>query len=238
MGARSKAGDQSLQSSSPAGGTIVQTMRRNRRGTRPLRYVAAATAGYLAGSVPSADLVATMVADRDIDLRAEGSGNPGGSNVGKLLGAKWGLAVMAADVAKGAVGATAGRALAGGPGASLAGTAAVVGHCFPVWTGFRGGKGVATSAGQMIATFPVYAPIDLGLAVLAATSEWWKPRALLVTATASVMWVGAAAVWSKKAWPNLWGPEPAAHLPIAASASSVVIIYKFIVSPDQSRNGS
>lgn len=216
---------------------MVASMEPRRRTGRFWRLTAAATAGYLAGSIPSADLVSRAVADREVDLRSEGSGNPGGSNVGKLLGAKWGAVVMAADVAKGTVGASAGRALAGGPGASVAGTAAVVGHCFPVWNGFKGGKGVATSAGQMLATFPLYAAVDLGLAVLATTSEWWKPRALPVTATASVLWVVAATVWWKKGFPNLWGPRPAAHLPLAAAASSAVIIYKFAVSPDQSQTG-
>ena len=216
---------------------MVAAMKGQLRGDRFWRFTAAATVGYLAGSIPSADIVSRAVADRDIDLRAEGSGNPGGSNVGKLLGRKWGAVVMAADVAKGTAGATAGRALAGGPGASLAGTAAVVGHCFPVWSGFRGGKGVATSAGQMIATFPLYAAVDLGLAVLAATSEWWKPRALPITATASVLWVVAATAWAKQGWPNLWGPKPGTHLPLAAAASSAVIIYKFAVSPDQSQTG-
>jgi glycerol-3-phosphate acyltransferase PlsY len=237
MGARSKAGYQCACSTNPVAGTNVRAMP-TRSGDRTLlRLTAAALVGYLAGSVPSADLVAAQVADRDVDLRAEGSGNPGGSNVGKLLGVKWGAAVMVADVAKGAIGATAGRAVAGGLGASVAGTAAVVGHCFPVWTGFRGGKGVATSAGQMLATFPPYAGVDLGLAVLAATSEWWKSRALPATVAASVIWVGATAVWWKKDLPNLWGPQPEAHLPIAAAASSAVIIYKFAMSPDQSDPG-
>jgi len=211
-------------------------MARHRTSGRALRFAAAAALGYLAGSVPSADLIARSVAGEDLDLREAGSGNPGGSNVGKLLGAKWGVVVMAADVGKGAVGASAGRVIAGGPGASLAGTAAVVGHCFPVWSRFQGGKGVATSAGQMLATFPLYAAVDLGLAVLAASSEWWKPRALPVTAAASVVWVGATTLWWRKGWPNLWAAPPGAHLPVAAVASSTVIIYKFAVSPDRSES--
>ena len=238
MGAGSTAGYQSVWPTIPVARTIVRAMTRQRRSTQPLRLIAAAVAGYLAGSIPSADLISRAVADREIDLREEGSGNPGGSNVGKLLGAKWGAVVMVADVAKGAVGAQAGRTLAGAPGASLAGTAAVVGHCFPLWTGFRGGKGVATSAGQMIATFPVYALVDLGLAVLGATSEWWKPRALPVTAAASAIWIGAATVWWRKGWPNLWAPPPTVHLPLAAAASSSVIIYRFAVSPDRSEAAS
>jgi glycerol-3-phosphate acyltransferase PlsY len=212
-------------------------MARLRSSPAPLSLAAAAAVGYLAGSIPSADLVSRAVADREVDLRTEGSGNPGASNVGKLLGAKWGAAVMVADAAKAFVGSSLGRALAGGPGASVAGTAAVVGHCFPVWMGFRGGKGVATSAGQMLATFPVYAPIDLGFAVLALTNEWWKPRAFQTTAIVSVVWVVAATVWWRRDWPNLWGPRPDAHLPLAAAASSAVIVYRFAVTPDRSQAG-
>ena len=85
-----------------------------------------------------------------------------------------------------------GRRLAGGTGAHVAGTAAVVGHCFPVWKRFRGGKGVAVSLGQCLATFPVYVPVDLAVA-------WgvgkWSGRALPGTAVASAMWVAADVLW-------------------------------------------
>ncbi|MDO9173778.1 MAG: glycerol-3-phosphate acyltransferase, partial [Actinomycetota bacterium] len=61
----------------------------------------------------------------------------------KLLGAKAGYTVMAGDIAKGALASGVGALVAGPAGAHLAGSASVVGHCFPVWNGFRGGRGVA-----------------------------------------------------------------------------------------------
>lgn len=128
---------------------------------RSILPVATATvAGYLAGSMPSAD-IATRLARREVsDLRTTGSGNPGAVNAAATLGRRWGGAVLAADVAKGALAGTAGRAIAGPAGAYAAATAAIAGHIVPVWSGGRGGKGVATSAGACLSVFPAYLPID------------------------------------------------------------------------------
>ena len=191
------------------------------------RLAAAAVTGYLAGTIPSADVASRLATGGSTDLRATGSGNPGAANAMKVLGPGWGYAVMAADVGKGAAACTAGRRLAGDTGAHVSGTAAVVGHCFPVWNGFRGGKGVATSAGQCLATFPAYTAIDLGVAAATASSPRWKQRAFAATAVASACWVGGATLWWRRGWPNLWGPSPSAALPAAAAASSAVILYKF-----------
>lgn len=196
--------------------------------TRPLRLAAAAAAGYLLGTTPSADLAARLAGGAD--LRAAGTGNPGGANALAVLGKGWGYTVMGADIAKGAAACGAGRRLAGPAGAHVAGTAAVVGHCFPVWNGFRGGKGVAASVGQCLATFPVYVPFDLGLAWLTATPAWGRrvgTRTMVATAVASTAWVAAATVWWRRRWPNAWAPRPTAGLPLAAAASSAVILSRF-----------
>jgi len=105
------------------------------------------------------------------------------------------------------------------------GTAALVGHCFPVWNGFRGGKGVAVSLGHCTATFPAYLPIDLGVAWAVGKRTG---RAFPGTAVASATWVAASLLWWRKRWPNAWGPPPTAALPISAAASSAVIVYKFL----------
>lgn len=189
----------------------------------------AAVAGYLLGTVPSAD-VAARLARSGGDLRTEGTGNPGGANALIVLGKAWGYGVMGTDIAKGAAACGVGRRLGGSAGAHLAGTAAVVGHCFPVWNGFRGGKGVAASVGQCVATFPVYVPFDLGLAWLTATPKWGRTvgaRTLVATVVASTAWVGAAALWWRRGWPNGWAPRATAGLPVAAAASSAVILSRF-----------
>jgi glycerol-3-phosphate acyltransferase PlsY len=183
-------------------------------------------AGYLAGTVPSADL-ATRLAGSTTDLRTTGSGNPGAANAIAVLGPGWGYGVMAVDIAKGAVACRLGDRIAGGTGAHAAGVGAVVGHCFPVWNGFRGGKGVATSVGQCAATFPAWSVLDLGLAGAVAASPWWKRRAYAATAVSSAAWVLAATVWWRRGWTNLWGPAPTPALPAAAALSSAVILSRF-----------
>jgi len=115
---------------------------------------------YFLGTFPSALLVA-RVGGRDV-LR-EGSGNPGASNVARLMGWKAGLIVLAADFGKGAIASGVGLAVAGRGGAFALGIAAVIGHMFPVTRHFRGGKGVATAGGMLIVLYPI---IVLGLAVV------------------------------------------------------------------------
>ena len=200
------------------------------------RLMASLAAGYLLGTLPSAD-VATRVATRGQgDLRSQGSGNPGALNAIKVLGPGWGYGVMAADIAKGAAACVAGRALAGDLGAHVGGTAAVVGHCFPVWNGFRGGKGVAASVGQCAMTFPAYVPIDLAVAGLTVSARW-KSRAMTATAIASTAWVTGGVVWWRRGWPNLWGGRPTAALPLAAATTSAVILSRFAAA-DRARRAA
>ena len=114
-------------------------------------YLLAAAASYLSGSVPWALLLTRWRAG--VDLRRVGSGNPGATNASRVLGKGWGSAVLLLDAAKGAVPTLALPPLLSGdpidrPHLAVAsGLAAVAGHVFPVWLGFRGGKGVATGLG-------------------------------------------------------------------------------------------
>jgi len=197
-----------------------------------LRLIAAATTGYALGTIPSADVAARLATRGVTDLRREGSGNPGAANAMAVLGKGWGYGVLLADVTKGAAACGAGRRLGGDTGAHIGGTAAVVGHCLPVWNGFRGGKGVAASAGQCLATFPAYFPIDLGVAWATAR---WRRQAMAATAAASLTWVIAGAVWWRRGWPNLWGPQPSAALPLAAAATSAVILSRFMAARSRAR---
>lgn len=113
--------------------------------------------GYLVGSLPVGYLM-TQVA-RGVDLRRVGSGNVGATNVYRAGGRGMAVAVMVVDVAKGAI-----AVLVAGNGdhAVVAGAAAVVGHVYPVWLGFRGGKGVATAAG----VFGVLSPWPTAIAAV------------------------------------------------------------------------
>ena len=190
-----------------------------------LGLLTAVVTGYLVGTAPCADTAARIATGGTTDLRASGTGNPGAVNAMAVLGRGWGWGILAADAAKGSLACGLGRRLAGPAGAHLAGTAAVVGHCFPVWNGFRGGKGVAVSLGQCATTFPVYLPVDLGVAWAVGR---WRGRTFPGTAAASATWVAAGVLWWRKGWPNAWGPVPSAALPVSAALSSAVILYKFL----------
>lgn len=196
--------------------------------SRGIRFLAAAGAGYLIGTIPSADVASRLATGGEVDLRTAGTGNPGAVNVAALLGRRWGWAVLVADTAKGAVACLSGRRIAGDAGAHLAGTAAVVGHCFPAWRRFKGGKGVAVSLGQCAATFPLYAPVDVGVAWVIGR---WRGRTLPGTAVASTAWVLTALLWWRRGLPNPGGPTPTIAMPAAAAASSAVIIYRFLGAP-------
>ncbi len=130
---------------------------------------------YLVGSVPFSLLIGLA---QGVDIRKHGSGNVGASNAGRILGKKWGLLVFGLDVLKGCLpvvgyGLSSGM-VAGGTAAATGGFAnmgandlwptlmwlavgvtAVLGHVFPIWLRFRGGKGVATGLGAMLGLWPV-----------------------------------------------------------------------------------
>jgi glycerol-3-phosphate acyltransferase PlsY len=190
---------------------------------RALRLLFTAVGGYALGTLPSADLASRVVAGGTVDLRRAGSGNPGGVNARRLLGRRAGRAVIAADVAKGTAACWVGRRLAGDLGAHVGGVAAVAGHCYPPWSGFRGGKGVATSFGQCLYTFPAYAPVDVAVATAVARWPGLRRPALVSVSVSSGLWLVASVVWWKRRLPNLWGPAPTAALPVANAATVVVI---------------
>ena len=118
--------------------------------------------GYLLGSIPFGPVVAKLMGLGD--LRKIGSGNIGATNVLRTGSRKAAAAVLLLDALKGAVAVLIAGALAGADAAALAGLFAVIGHCFPIWLKFRGGKGVATALGVLLALAP--------LAGLAACAAW------------------------------------------------------------------
>jgi glycerol-3-phosphate acyltransferase PlsY len=108
-----------------------------------LLTVAAAAAGYLLGSLNSALIVGRFYG---VDVRQHGSGNAGTTNTMRTLGKKAALFVLLGDIAKGLLAYVAGYFIFGGQiGGMIAGTAAIIGHIWPVYFGFKGGKGVLTT---------------------------------------------------------------------------------------------
>lgn len=199
-------------------------------------------AAYLAGSIPFGLLIASS---RGIDIRAHGSGNIGTTNVGRVLGRKWGAICFVLDLLKGLVptllaGWQLGLVRFDGqpPSAAAASTAAlflwlgamsatVLGHMFPLWLRFKGGKGVATGFGALLGVWPV-----LTIAAIGALLVW------LVSVRLTRM-VGISSVLAALALPVLVLVQPpiaaaigrADHPPIwpfalAATILAVVVVIK------------
>ena len=177
---------------------------------------------YLAGSVPFAYLLARRAG---IDVRRVGSGNVGAANVMRTTGTARAVLVMALDVAKGAAAVVVAQAAMGGaPVAAVTGTAAVVGHIYPVWLRFRGGKGVATAAGA----FGVLTPLAIGPAAAIFVATVWASRYISL---GSVM---AAVALAPLAWTT---GAPAAAV-AAAAAVGVLVVFRHRTNLGRLRAGS
>lgn len=124
-----------------------------------LSYIVTALVAYLLGSIPTGYLVAKA---RGVDIRTVGSGNIGATNAFRVLGKGFGIFVLLMDALKGWVAVQVGASVVSQllPGAPIeylritAGIAAILGHNFTCWLNFKGGKGIATSAGVLIALVP------------------------------------------------------------------------------------
>ncbi len=131
-----------------------------------LKYIILAIAGYLIGSFSFG--MTTSQVTHGPDLRKVGSGNTGASNALRAMDTKRGLIVFLGDFAKGALACGLGWWLTGSVyGAMLAGLCAVIGHNWPVYYGFHGGKGVSTSTAVGLCCFPIPALIGYAAAILA-----------------------------------------------------------------------
>lgn len=143
--------------------------------------------GYLLGSIPFGVIVARAM--NLGDLRKIGSGNIGATNVLRTGSKKAAVLTLLLDGGKGAAAVLIVRACAAEDAVQLAGLAAFIGHCFPVWLGFRGGKGVATFIGLMLAlSWPVG---------IAACLTWLLIAALFrFSSLAALAAAGFAPIWS------------------------------------------
>ncbi|MDO9592450.1 MAG: glycerol-3-phosphate 1-O-acyltransferase PlsY [Erysipelotrichaceae bacterium] len=109
--------------------------------------------GYAFGCIPCSYLASRAFGK--IDIREYGSGNTGATNVFRVLGKKAGSIAFLGDFLKGLIPALIGSVVSGQDGAAIASVFAVIGHCYPATLKFKGGKGVATSAGMIFGTNPV-----------------------------------------------------------------------------------
>ena len=168
-------------------------------------------AGYLLGSIPFAYLLARR--HRGIDLRLAGSGNVGAANLLRTTTRKIGVSAMALDVSKGIASVLVARQIdPGATGPAVAGVAAVLGHIYPVWLGFRGGKGVATTCG----VFSILAPQATAVATIVFLAlVWWTRYISLGSVAGSVMLAPLAYVFG--------GPPVVV---IAAALAAAIVVHR------------
>ncbi len=133
-----------------------------------LAWVILIIGGYLLGSIPTAYIIVKL--KKGTDIRQIGSGNIGATNTIRAAGRGTGVLVFILDMAKGAIPTLIGLAISRDL-AIVAGLAAFLGHLFPIWLNFKGGKGVSTAFGVALAMYPLYALfcITLWLIVMLAT---------------------------------------------------------------------
>lgn len=142
--------------------------------------------GYTLGTIPFSYIVAKKMGQ--LDIRNQGSGNTGATNVYRVLGMKAGLWAFAGDFMKGLTAALIGRAVMGPEGAALCGAMSMVGHCYPVTLGFKGGKGVATSGGFVFGLNPFIGLILLAIQlVLMKTTRYVSLSSVVVAGLLPVL---------------------------------------------------
>src|SRR6185436_19719312 len=166
---------------------------------------------YLIGSIPFALLLARRFGAAD--LRRAGSGNLGAANVMRASGVTAGLLVAALDMSKGA--ASVWLAARGSAGAALpaaAGLAAIIGHIYPVWLRFRGGKGVATACG----VFAVLTPLALPPALAVFVAVVWMTKYISLGSVVATIALPPLAY-------ALGSPAPSV---LAAFAAAIVIVFR------------
>jgi glycerol-3-phosphate acyltransferase PlsY len=170
----------------------------------------AVACGYLLGSIPFAFL---LTRSRGVDLRAVGSRNVGAANVLRTAGVTVAVAVLLLDAAKGAAAVLIARAMTADVIiATAAGIAAIAGHIYPPWLGFRGGKGVAAAAGA----FSVLAPVATAIAVAVFVAVVFVTRFISAGSIA-----GAVALPIAAAAGNVAGPVVA-----GAIVSAILVVHR------------
>jgi len=180
--------------------------------------------GYLLGSIPFGFVVGKALG---VDIRKQGSGNIGATNVLRTMGRKWGVLVFTLDALKGLVAVLAIERLIGidtavaGPHLSeaqagiLAGVGCILGHNFPVWLGFKGGKGIATSAGVLLGLAPLATILALTVWVLTFYGTRYVSVASIVAAATLPTLIGIQQwIWRGRLDVVFWFAAVAAVLAI------------------------
>ncbi len=165
-----------------------------------LAYLVIAVLSYLLGSISSGILVSKVMGGPN--LREVGSGNTGATNALRAMGLKGGAMVFVCDILKALIACIIGRVWMGQSGAMLAGLMAVIGHNWPCFFQFRGGKGVSSTLSAMLLTFPIPAVICyvITIAVIAVTRYVSLGSITMAALFALLVIVSAWGNWSAILW--------------------------------------
>jgi acyl phosphate:glycerol-3-phosphate acyltransferase len=175
--------------------------------------------GYLLGTIPAAAFLGRL---RGIDLRLEGSGNPGAANALRTSGPLLAATVLAVEAAKGYGAVLAGSWIGDETGAVAAALGAVAGNVYNIWYGFQGGKGLGISLGVLAALWPaVILPVALAIAVGVVVSRSSGIASLVAIAALIVL----SHLWRANQWPT-GGIEPTTHLLALAVGIGLIISWK------------
>lgn len=178
-----------------------------------------ALAGYLIGSIPTAGLLARV---KGVDLRREGSGNPGTKNALSTGGPLLAASVLIIEGAKGFGAVWLGFYLGGDPGAIAAGIGAVAGNVFNVWYRFEGGKGLGISLGVLAGAWPWAVPYALGIIIATVIIS---RSAGIASLAALVGLMTMSILWSSYEWPT-GGVDSNAGLVVLAAGMTAVMAWK------------
>lgn len=160
--------------------------------------IAAVVGGYLIGSIDFGVILPRL---RGVDIYGAGSGNPGTTNVLRSMGRTAAALVLLGDLAKGFLAAMAGDLIGGTVVGFAAGAAAVLGHCFPIWHRFRGGRGVATTGGMTLWLSPLLFVVLVGVwAIVVALTR----RASLASLAAAVVFITGVGAQGHCGWVLAW----------------------------------
>ncbi len=180
-------------------------------------------AAYVAGSIPFGLFVARLA--KGIDIRTVGSGNIGATNVARTIGKPWGILVLVLDALKGLVPTLCFPLIAFDRGEAgfihlrvLCGLAAILGHMFPCWLRFRGGKGVATALGVVVVLVPMGSVIAAG--VFAISFAIW--RIVSLSSITAALSFAAFAIW--KLWPTPFSPETWSLAAVSLAIPLLIIV--------------
>ncbi len=163
-----------------------------------LRYIGCAVIAYLLGSISSGIL---LTKNSGHDIRKEGSGNTGASNALRVFGLRTGLATFICDVLKAAISVLIGKALAGENGGMLAGLFVIIGHNWPLFFGFKGGKGIACSCAVVLLNFPIPGLIAILICIAAiALTRYISLGSMLLLTSYAIIICATKPFWPHGVW--------------------------------------